>query len=135
MIDYLKMVNLMSKLYYLGQPYSHKNPDVMHQRFIDGCKAEAQLVLQGFHIYGPIPETVSVATYGKLEGTGWLQWREQDLDKLNRCDVLLILLLEGWQDSQGLRGEIKFALQNHKEIKTVRFFKDDRLFKDGKLNE
>jgi hypothetical protein len=30
---------------------------------------------------------------------------------LNRCDVLFVLMLPGWIDSDGLQGEIAFAKQ------------------------
>lgn len=99
-------------LYYLAGPYSHKDQAIMDQREIDHAKCAVELKLQGYSIYAPIPETTALTKLGGLVGTSWKDWRDHDLNLLSRCDEIIIILIEGWRESIGVRGEVKFAIQN-----------------------
>ena len=75
------------------------------------CGLAVDLKNQGHHIYCPIAETAALAKHAHLLGTSWEDWREHDLVLLDRCDELWIAMIDGWQQSKGVRGELKFALQ------------------------
>jgi hypothetical protein len=59
---------------------------------------------------------MTVAHYGDMHDTSWETWRDKDLRQLSSCDAIIILPLDGWKISKGVRGEIKFAINNKKPI-------------------
>jgi hypothetical protein len=98
---------------YVAGPYTHKWPEIQELRGIDHCKFTAELLKAGYLVYSPIAETMMLAKYGQMHDTTWETWREKDLRQLSLSDEMIILPLTGWQDSIGLRGEIKYCLQNN----------------------
>lgn len=103
-------------LYYIAGPYTHKNTNVQDQREIEHSKISAELLKNGYLIYSPIAETIMLAKHGKLIGTDWDTWREKDLKMLERCDELLIINIDGWQQSRGVKGEVKYCFKNNKPV-------------------
>jgi len=98
-------------LYYLAGPYTHESKAIMNEREIQHSKCAVALKNQGMAVYAPIPETTSLAKLGGMQETNWESWRDHDLNMLDRCDELLIMNINGWIQSKGVRGEVKFALQ------------------------
>jgi hypothetical protein len=56
-----------------------------------------------------------MAQYG-LPST-WAFWRGQDYAFLERCDELVVLMLDGWGESVGVQGEIGIAQELGKPIR------------------
>jgi nucleoside 2-deoxyribosyltransferase len=104
------------KLIYLASPYSHPNPAERKRRYDLACIAAAQL-MNGAQIHGePLAVFCPIAhshEIGKLlpeeKATDHQFWMEQDLPVLERCDVLLVLQIDGWDQSRGVKEEIFFA--------------------------
>lgn len=67
----------------------------------------AALVHAGHVVFSPIVHSHPLAEHG-LPNT-WAFWRKQDEVYLERCDMLVVLMLDGWQESIGVRGEIEIA--------------------------
>ena len=101
---------MKKSLIYLAGPYTHVDPTIMNYRYSEHCRIAAHLLGRGELIYSPISETVAIAKF--LGETSWDFWREKDLDQLKRCDELYVILLDGYKQSLGVQGEVKFALQN-----------------------
>lgn len=98
--------------YYLASPYTHKDPDIRQKRFDDTCRAVLHLVQSGLLVYSPIVASVPIANLtDDPYYTTWGFWKEYDESFMYRCDHLLILTLDGWQFSEGMKEEIKIA--NH----------------------
>src|SRR4051812_25126752 len=99
-------------LYYLGQPYYHDNPIIVHRRYELGLMATIELMNEGWHIYSPILHNHNVILNGGPQSSveAWKKekclWYEYDLNVLERCDGLIVLKLEGWEGSVGLATEI-----------------------------
>lgn len=102
----------VKELIYLAGPFSHPDPKVMEEREKAHCECAVNLKSQGISVYCPIAETVSLAKHGNLAGTSWEVWREHDLNLLRRCDIIYVMQIDGWKQSVGVRGEVKFALKN-----------------------
>lgn len=93
---------------YLASPYSHADLFVREARYLAACKATLRLMLAGQRVYSPIVHNHQLARLGRLpKDFGW--WEAYDLDMLRRCDRLVVLKIDGWQISAGVRAEIKFA--------------------------
>jgi hypothetical protein len=94
-------------LTYLCSPYTSADPAIRQARFEAACKAAAELVRSGKHIYSPIVSGHPLCQY-ELP-SDWSFWRQRDLRFLAICDEVLVLKLSGWQQSVGIQAEIAAA--------------------------
>lgn len=101
-------------LIYLASPYTHESQDVQWARFSQACQAAAWLMRQGLYIFSPIAHTHPIAEHG-LPG-GWDFWGPYDRLFLNRCGGMIVLDIEGWEESKGVAGEIQIMRSQHKPI-------------------
>ena len=93
---------------YLASPYSHRSVEVRDQRFRQACVAAGKLMKQGHVVFSPIAHTHPIAELVDLP-KDWAFWARQDLFFLSESDRLVVLRLAGWQESRGVRAEIKYA--------------------------
>lgn len=107
------------ELTYLAGPYTHHDEKVMEDREIQHSRCGALLMAQGIHVYVPIAETCMIAKHDSVKDTGWDFWRAIDLNKLARCDKMMIIDIDGWKESKGVRGEVKYALLNNIPVSIV----------------
>lgn len=109
---------------YLAAPYSYKSkskeiglskPDtsqkekqVKEDRFNKINTVAAKLFKQEYTVFSPISHSHPIAISNDLAGNIEF-WLEHDLKMLERCDILFVLMLEGWKESTGVQHEINFA--------------------------
>lgn len=92
---------------YLASPYSHQDAKVRDRRHDAVCQVAARLIRGGLSVYSPIAHSHYIARHGI--GETWLDWERLDLSMLSRCDGLAVAMLDGWEQSQGVREEIRVA--------------------------
>ena len=92
---------------YLASPYSHPEPLVRDQRFLAACRATVRQLLAGHSVFSPIVRGHPLVGLGLP--ADWNFWARHDEQHLSRCDQLLVLPVEGWQASEGVRAEIELA--------------------------
>ncbi len=92
---------------YLASPYSDPDPLVREQRFVVACEAAAALLRSGTAVFSPIVHGHPLAAFGVP--TGGEFWSEHDQQMLARCDEVVVLTLDGWRDSMGVRNELSLA--------------------------
>jgi len=97
-------------LVYLACPYTHPDPEVREARFRAANQAAAVLVGAGVHVFSPISHTHPILLAGELPH-GWEYWEEYDRAVLSTCLALVVLQLEGWDCSTGVRAEVAIAEQ------------------------
>lgn len=97
----------LGRLAYLASPYSHPDPAVRQRRYADVLRAARLLMEQGHHVWSPIVYTHHLAEAGMA--MDWGYWQRFDEAMLSRCQELWILMLDGWRDSEGIRGELWLA--------------------------
>ena len=51
-----------------------------------------------------------------LPGT-WEFWAEQDRRQLELCDEVVVLMLPGWRESEGVRAEVALAEELGKSVR------------------
>lgn len=100
----------MSRLIYLATPYNHPDPAIREERFTLACLAAATLMRDGVHLFCPIAHTHPIALQGNLP-CGWDYWQKYDQLMLSACDELWIVQMDGWDRSEGIKGEIEIARQ------------------------
>lgn len=97
-------------LTYLACPYSHPDPAVREQRWQAVNVAAGNLMRAGLMVFSPISHTHAIAVVGDLP-TGWDYWAAFDRAYLEACNKIIVLKLPGWEESQGVAGEIAIALE------------------------
>lgn len=105
----------MSKLIYLATPYNHPEPSVCLARFDYACLTASRLMHDGVHLFCPIAHTHPIAVLGNLP-CGWDYWQEYDRLMLTACDELWVVQMNGWDRSEGIKGEIGIANELGKRI-------------------
>lgn len=106
------------RLNYLACPYTHEHEHMQHSRYEQVTDVAAQLMLQGHVIYSPITSMHYLARRIKANKIDWL---DHDLAILRRCDKLIVLQLDGWEASEGLKREIEFATENNIPVEYMEF--------------
>lgn len=102
-------------LIYLASPYNSSFPFVRERRFQDVCSVAATLMSRGVHLFCPIAHTHPIAQKDNLS-PGWKYWQEFDRLMLSHCSALWIVMLDGWKESEGIKGEIQIAKEMGIEI-------------------
>jgi nucleoside 2-deoxyribosyltransferase len=92
---------------YLASPYSHADPAVREARYQAACRTTAALLRAGLVVFSPIVHSHPLVAFALP--TGWDFWERIDRAYLARCDELVVLMLDGWKESTGVRAEIALA--------------------------
>jgi hypothetical protein len=99
-------MSLAHALAYLATPYS-RYPAGLHQAFIDASALAALLLTMGVKCYSPIAHTHPLALYGGLDPLDHALWLGFDAVMMDRCEVLIVAHLSGWQESRGIAHEVE----------------------------
>lgn len=97
-------------LTYLAVPYSDPDPEIRRSRFEAANRAAAKLMAAGEFVFSPISHTHPIALAGNLP-LGWDYWENYDRAILECCLRFVILTVDGWGQSKGIRSEIQIARQ------------------------
>ena len=95
---------------YLGSPYTDKSKLVQHNRYLQVSRVVADMLCHGVHVYSPIVHCHELAKRFRLPGD-FQFWQDYNYAMLERSSAFHLLELTGWNDSKGLKAEIKFALE------------------------
>lgn len=101
-----------NQLIYIGSPYTHSNKIVMQLRHDQVLDITADLLNQGFHVISPIVHCHPLSIKHNMRGD-FEFWKKYNFALLSKCDVLLIVPLNRWLESVGLKAEIEFARDNN----------------------
>lgn len=94
----------MRELIYLASPYSDPDSAVIEQRYRGVLRILARLTLKGLICYSPIVHNHHIEI-----GKDWQVWERIDSEFLRRCDRLIVVKLQGWEQSRGVQAEIELA--------------------------
>jgi nucleoside 2-deoxyribosyltransferase len=100
---------------YLASPYSHPDPAVRERRFRMACQAVAALLRSGQVAFSPVVHGHPLVEHGLP--TDWEFWQTCDRAFLEACDEVLVLMLDGWQESAGVWEEIRLAGELGKPVR------------------
>jgi hypothetical protein len=100
---------------YLASPYSHPDRAVREFRFHEACRAAAQLIRAGRDVYSPIAHSHPIAAHGLP--IDWTFWEPSAQRRLAQCTEVVVLTLDGWRTSVGVRAEMRIARRYDKPVK------------------
>ena len=96
------------KLVYLASPYTHPDAKVREERFKAAQDAATRLLKKGVFAFSPIAYNHPMHLDFNLP-TDWNFWKPYDIAFLERCSEVLVLQLDGWDQSVGVAAEVEFA--------------------------
>jgi len=95
---------------YLAGPYSHESAIIRLERFEALTKKAAQLMIDGHIVYSPITHGHAIAARHDLPLTfDW--WSNQCVEMLRHSSRIMVLRIDGYTSSVGVRHEIDIALK------------------------
>jgi nucleoside 2-deoxyribosyltransferase len=93
---------------YLAGPYSHPDHHVRCKRYRALTKFAARLMKAGLNVYSPITHSHPMTEFVDLP-TDWEFWQRVDREYIEKCDLMLVLCLDGWTESVGVTAECHIA--------------------------
>jgi hypothetical protein len=105
----------MSKIIYIGSPYSHTDPKKVQRNFELVSKLAAEICSQGDVAFSPITYGHTLLGFKKMP-SDWGFWKNFCLSFLKKSDKLLVYMMEGWENSSGLGEELVYARELGIEI-------------------
>ena len=105
---------------YLAVPYTHPDPKVMAYRFRVATQIASKLFMAGRKIYSPISHSHPIAQYGLPKD--WEFWQEYDREMLSHCSRLIVVKMDGWLQSKGIKAEVMMAHELGIEIEFMEYF-------------
>lgn len=96
---------------YVAAPYNHKQPEIIAYRIEQVERVLATLNSQGKMAFSPLLMH-HCQNKGVNLPSSFEFWNEFCTFLLKGCSEMIVLCLEGWEDSEGVSAEIKFCSQN-----------------------
>lgn len=93
--------------WYLGSPYS-KYPTGLYDAFFQACRARGLLVRAGILCFCPVVHSHNVAEICGMDPRSHAIWMPSERPIMEAAMGLIVLKLEGWDESVGLAEEIDF---------------------------
>ena len=101
-------------LAYLATPYS-KQPDI-DRAFQQAAKIAAHLSQSGLTIFSPIAHSHPLVRAAGLDHRDPAVYAALNARMLDHCEILIVVTMEGWHESEGIAEEIAFFERMHKPI-------------------
>lgn len=100
---------------YLASPYSHTNPDVRQHRYEKILEYSVAFTKKGEVVFSPIVHSHPMSTQHGLSGN-YSFWRNIDETFIKNSDYVRVMMMPGWDESQGIKEEIKYAVSIGKRV-------------------
>lgn len=95
-------------LVYLAAPYSSIGDKESHMRYIMKCMGRFMVKYQNEYMVSPLTNHFSLGQVPEL-GTDWEFWEGFSETLMARCDKLVVLQMNGTEESTGVQAEIALA--------------------------
>lgn len=119
------------KLIYLASPFSHKDKNIEESRFKDITLIAALLEKKyGYAMFLPITQSYAMVKMVPSLGGEFKSWEKIDLFMVGKSDELWVVKLEGWENSKGVKAEIKHANKIVIPIKYIHYNNNEIIIGD-----
>ena len=112
---------LAHNIIYLACPYTDPDASVRQLRFDLATAVAADLIRAGHIVYSPITMThpIDIVLAGKSNTLGSDYWVAFDEAFMEMCSEMVVIRLDGWQRSSGIRREIAYFTEHKKPIRYI----------------
>lgn len=98
---------MMSELVYLAAPYSDPDPAVVETRMRMFLEVDAVLLREGKFTVSPLAKHFGLLV-SKLP-SDWAFWQHYSRAMIDQCGAMVVIKIDGWQESVGVQEEIQYA--------------------------
>jgi len=105
----------MNGFVYLASPYSRYVYGT-ENAFREAAEATAALIRAGYNTYSPIVHSHIVAHAGNFDPLDCEMWLKLDEPFMEAAVGIVVLMLEGWQESHGVAHEMEYFARADKPI-------------------
>lgn len=95
----------MNKIIFVSSPYTHRDKDVVRNRVIQTTLYCARLVAEGHVVFSPIVYGQALLDVHEMPNT-YEFWNKFCFTFLSKCSEFHALMLEGYNDSEGMMDEM-----------------------------
>lgn len=103
----LDIHNHTSGYIYIASPYTHKESEVVHDRYMRVMYYTMKLLQNRQWCYSPIVHSHEMARLHSLP-TDAIFWMDYNYAMLSQARELHVLCLPGWKESVGVKSEVAF---------------------------
>jgi hypothetical protein len=97
---------------YVACPYWHRKSSVKTFRVIAASLVTSTLISEGFVALSPLTHSSMLQLNTEITKPEDV-WRSHGLALLERCDRVLVVCMDGWKESEGVKLETELALALH----------------------
>jgi hypothetical protein len=106
----------MKKPYiYLATVYT-SHPQGLNAAFLEACKVTAKFMKLGIPVVSPIAHSHPVAVHGGLDQVDHDFWMDADRPLMDNASALMVVRMQNWGESKGIRREIEVFKEAGKPI-------------------
>jgi Domain of unknown function (DUF1937) len=104
---------------YLACPYTDPDPAVRKSRFDVATAVAADFIRTGRIVYSPITMThpIDMVLAGASNTLGSDYWVAFDEAFMDMCSEIVVIRLNGWDKSSGVRREIAYFQERNKSVR------------------
>lgn len=111
---------------YLASPYTAKNTITQLLRYEMAKEACVQMMVFSIPVYSPIVHCHPIAAdYGL--GKEAAHWWKMNQEFIRSAGELWVLMLDGWEESSGIRQEVEYALEIECQVRYCYFDEHNNL--------
>ena len=100
---------------YLASPYADPDEAVRERRYEEVSQVVVKMLRAGRVVFSPIACNHPLVGFGVP--TGWDFWGPIDTAMIAICSEVVVLKLDGWEESEGIKLEIEFAEKIGKPVR------------------
>jgi hypothetical protein len=108
------VTEISTGLTYLATPYT-LTPDI-DRAFQQAARVAAHLSLAGITVFSPIVHSHPLVRAAGLDHRNPAVYAALNARMMDHCNVLVVVLMEGWHLSDGIKEEVAFFERTHKPI-------------------
>jgi len=91
--------------WYLATAYS-SCPRGIDWAFEEACRIAAWMLRRGVNVYSPIAHTHPIAKHGGIDPLDHSIWLPFDEPLMRAANGLIVAMMDGWKESEGIRHEV-----------------------------
>ncbi len=123
-------IDFKGKTVFVSSPYSTPDAELKALRYKTSCISCGAIMRMGGYPLSPVVHGVPIVNVMTVPDD-YEYWKEYCLALVSKCDFMIILMVEGWEESSGVKGEMEAArkldipvyfFQPDIENKTLTFF-------------
>lgn len=106
------------ELTYLACPYTDPNPKIMQLRYAVNAQVAADLFKEGIMVFAASMHNAFIEEIANLKDR-FSTWQAFNHLMIERSDRVLVVTLDGWEQSKGVQDQIQYAKKLNKNVELI----------------